>query len=261
MSDDLGEVRTRVENHVLVIEIDRQTKRNALTPDLIRSYAEALTRLENDELLWVGVVTFAGDHACAGLDLPKFRGAFTSGSRSAPNGLVDPFQLRDRVTKPVIMAVQGVVYTAGLELMLASDIVVAADSARLCQLEPKRGLAPYGGGIIRFIDRTGWGNAMYHLMRADVIDAQTALRLGFVQEVVPHGRQVERAIELGHELTRCSPRALRWIKKNARTYVRDGEQAAIDMIPEMMRETANSEDAAEGLRAFVERRDAVFTGK
>jgi enoyl-CoA hydratase/carnithine racemase len=217
--------------------------------------------LENDDALWVGLVTFAGEHTTAGLDLPLFREAFTSGRPSHQDGRIDPFGLRTRTTKPVVMAVQGAIYTVGIELMLAADIVIAADSCRLCQMEPKRGLAVLGGANYRYIDRAGWGNAMYHLLRADTFDAQAAYRLGFFQEVVPHGIQRERAFEVAREVAANAPIALRWMKRNSLTYVLDGERAAIDEIPEMMRATAGSEDAAEGVRAFLEKRPAVFAGR
>ena len=260
MSDE-GEVRIRKDGRLLVIEVDRERKRNALTPELLKSLAEALTQLDDDPEAWVGVVTFAGNHMTAGLDLPRFAGRFAKGESTADPALVDPFGLGRRSTKPVVIAVQGAVYTIGIELMLAADIVIAADSAQFCQLEPKRGLAVFGGANLRYIDRAGWGNAMYHLLRADTFDAATAYRIGFVQEVVPHGTQAERAIAVGHEVAQCAPRALAWIKKNSLTYVQEGEAAAIAMIPEMMRDTAGSPDAAEGLRAFFEKRDPVFTGQ
>lgn len=255
-----GEVRTIVHGRVLEIEFDRRAKRNAFTPELMTDLAKALTRLEEDDELWVGLVRFAGEHMTAGLDLPRFVGRFAGGERSIEDGLVDPFGLGRRSTKPVVMAVQGAAYTVGIEIMLAADIVIAADSTRLCQLEPKRGLAVFGGGAHRYVERAGWGNAMYHLLRPDVFDAETAHRLGFVQEVVPHGTQGARAMEIAQEIALVAPKAVRWIKRNALAYLQEGEDAAIAMIPEMMRDTAGSQDAAEGVRAFIERRDPVFTG-
>jgi enoyl-CoA hydratase len=265
MADDgMGEVRTRVDGRVLAIEVDREAKRNAFTPQMMAQLSEALTRLDAEDALWVGVVTFAGDHTTAGLDLPLFRGGMlaggTSGDAADPNR-VDAFGLRKRCAKPVIFAVQGACYTVGIEMMLAADIVVAADSSRFCQLEPKRGLGVFGGAAFRYVERAGWGNAMYHLLRADVFDAQRALSLGFVQEVVPHGEQKARAMALAQEIATVAPVALRWIKRAALAYAEHGEQASIDLIPQMMRETAGSEDAAEGLRSFVERREPVFTGR
>ena len=79
-----------------------------------------------------------------------------------------------------------------------------------------------------------------------------------MQEVVPHGQQKERAFELAREVAAVAPLAARWIKRSALTYLLEGEKAAIDLIPEMMRETSGSEDAVEGMRAFIERREPIF---
>jgi enoyl-CoA hydratase len=261
MVDALGEVRPTAQGRVLVIEVDREAKRNAFTPKMFSELGEALTRLEEDDELWVGVVTYAGDHTTAGLDLPMFRNSMVAGGSSTDSSRVDPFAMKRRLTKPLVMAVQGACYTIGIEMLLAADIVVAAESCRFCQLEPKRGLGVFGGAAFRYVERAGWGNAMYHLLRADVFDARRALALGFVQEVVAHGEQKARALAIAAEVAANAPLALRWIKRAALAYVQEGEQASIDLVTEMMRATAGSEDAAEGLRSFLEKREPVFTGR
>src|SRR6185312_10983077 len=125
--------------------------------------------------------------------------------REQPSEPVDPFGLGRRLGKPLVTAVQGITFTIGIEIALAGDIVVAASDARFCQLEPKRGLAPLGGATVRYVQRAGWGNAMYHLLRADEFDAAEAYRIGLVQEVVEPGAQVDRAIELAREMLQCAP--------------------------------------------------------
>ena len=165
---------------------------------------------------WVGVITFAGPHTTAGLDLPRFAGAFASTEREAfAETGVDAFALRRRCRKPVVMAVQGITFTIGIEMLLAADIVVAADDCRFCQMEPKRGLAVFGGAHVRYVERAGWGNAMYHLLRADEFGAARALQLGFVQEVVPAGQQIERAQAIAAEICTLAPLAVQEIKRGA----------------------------------------------
>jgi enoyl-CoA hydratase/carnithine racemase len=138
---------------------------------------------------------------------------------------------------------------------------VAASDARFCQLEPKRGLAPLGGATVRYVQRAGWGNAMYHLLRADEFDAREAYRIGLVQEVVAPGEQVARAIAIGRELLQCSPAALTHTIANARLALDEHEPAAVAAIPAMAVAVQATEDFREGIASFVERRAARFTGR
>lgn len=261
MSDDNGKILTDVVGRVLKITIDRSDKMNAFTPEMMEGLSAALTRLDEDSELWVGVIVYAGKHATAGLDLPKFAGSMREGSSKYTDEGVDPFTMKRRCRKPVITAVQGICFTVGIEMMLGSDIVVAADDCRFCQMEPKRGIGVFGGAHARYVERAGWGNAMYHLLRADEFGSERALQLGMVQEVVPAGQQQDRAMELAQEIAENAPLAVQWIKRASTAWLLEGEQASFDMIPQMKKETANSADAKEGVQSFIERRKAVFTGK
>ena len=155
----IGTVRTAIDGHVLRIEVDNVAKKNAFTPDMMEKLSDALTAFDADDGLWVAVLCFAGEHTTAGLDMPKFFGP-TRERRDSPAGNIDPFALKRRTVKPVVAAVQGLCLTIGIEMMLAADIVVAADTARFCQMDSRRGIAPLGGAHFRFLTRTGWGNAM-----------------------------------------------------------------------------------------------------
>ena len=249
-----------VDDHILLITVDRTEKKNAFTPKISGELAAALTRLDEDPELFVGVLTFAGDHTTAGLEMPLFFGPDAELRPAAPD-VVDPFGLGRRLTKPLVTAVQGITFTIGIEISLAGDIVVAASDARFCQMEPKRGLAPLGGATVRYVQRAGWGNAMYHLLRADEFDAAEAYRVGLVQEVVEPGRQRERALELGRELLACAPPALVHTIANARLAFEEGEQAAMAAIPAMAAAVQATQDFKEGIASFVERRPAEFTGR
>ena len=261
MSDDNGTVTTERDGNVMVITVDRAAKRNSFTPEMFDALSAALGELDRDPDLWVGVLQFAGDHTTAGLDLPRFFGPGAE-ARGAPDpDRIDPFSMNRRCGKPVVVAVQGLVLTIGIEMMLGFDIVIAADDCRFRQLEPKRGLAVFGGAHVRYVERAGWGNAMYHLLRADEFDAERALRLGLVQEVVPAGAQRERARQVAGEICQCAPIAVREIKRAAGVYLEHGERAAFDEVPTMRERTVNSEDAREGMMSFMERRDAVFRGR
>ena len=261
MNDENGTVTTERDGHVLVMTVDREQKMNSFTPEMFDQLSGALGTLDRDADLWVGVLQFAGNHTSAGLDLPRFFGPGAD-ARGAPDpDAIDAFGMHRRCSKPVVVAVQGLVLTIAIEMMLGCDIVVAADNCRFRQLEPKRGLAVFGGAHVRYVERAGWGNAMYHLLRADEFDADRALRLGLVQEVVPAGEQRERARQLADEICQCAPIAVQEIKRAALVYLKQGEQAAFDEVPRMRERTLASEDAHEGMMSFVERRDAVFQGR
>lgn len=262
-----GEVRTEVvDDHILVVTVDRVEKKNAFTPKITAELEDALTRLDDDPDLFVGVLTFDGDHTTAGLEMPLFftdeaRAEAAERKRSQAAEPVDPFSLGRRLTKPRITAVQGITFTIGIEIALGGDIVIAASDLRMCQLEPKRGLAPLGGATVRYVQRAGWGNAMYHLLLADEFGADEAHRIGLVQEVVEPGAQRERAIELARQMLQCAPSALRHTIANARLALDENEPAAIAAIPAMSADVQATADFAEGIASFTERRAAKFTGR
>jgi enoyl-CoA hydratase len=254
------EIRMTIEDHIAIISVDNAGKKNAFTPEMMQQLSQRLTEFDDDDNLWVAVLDPAGEHTTAGLDMPKFFGP-TATAKPIPDDQVDPFGLGKRCRKPLISVVHGITYTIGIEQMLASDIVIAADTARFCQMESKRGIAPLGGAHYRYLTRTGWGNAMYHLFLCDEFSAEEAYRCGFVQEVHPYGRHRERAMEIARAICKVAPIGLRATKAAALTYIEHGEQAAIAAIPQIREEVFASQDFREGIRSFAERREARFTGR
>jgi enoyl-CoA hydratase/carnithine racemase len=254
------QIRTELYGRVLKIVVDNVRKKNAFVPEMMVALAEALTAFDRDDEQWVAVLCAAGEHTTAGLDMPKFFGP-TASRIEPPADALDPFALKRRTLKPVVAVVQGITYTIGIEMMLAADIAIAADTARFCQMESKRGIAPLAGAHFRFLTRTGWGNAMYHLMLCDEFDAQRALEIGLVQEVVPFGNHIDRGMEIAHLIARNAPLGLRAMKQAALRYIEAGERAAIAAISGVKEQVMDSEDAKEGIRSFVERREARFMGR
>jgi enoyl-CoA hydratase/carnithine racemase len=254
-----GEVTLKIDGHIAIITVENESKLNSYTPDMMRQLAQHLTTFDEDDSLWVAVLCSAGKHTTAGLDLPKFFGP--DAEEWEEPALVDPFALKRRVSKPIVAVVQGITFTIGIELMLAADMAVAADTAQFQQLEVARGIAPFGGAHFRYLTRTGWGNAMYHLLRADKFDAQRALEIGFVQEVVPFGRHIERGIELAREICANAPLGVRATKAAALKYLDQGESAAAAAVDDVKGAVFDSEDFLEGIQSFIERRKANFQGK
>lgn len=255
-----GVIRTEKIGHILKIIIDNPVKKNSFQPSMSEQLSQALTDLDRDDDLWVGVLCANGDHFTAGLDMPKYFGP-TATPPQIPEDHIDPFGLRNQCSKPLITAVKGICYTIGIEMMLAGDIVVAGDNTRFCQMESKRGIAPLGGAHFRYITRAGWGNAMYHLMLCDEFSAQEAYRIGLVQEIVKPEQVNERAMQLAKLINKNAPLGIQVMKQAGRKFIEQGERAAIAVIPEIRDRVMDSEDAKEGIRSFVERREANFKGK
>jgi len=257
-------VTTELRGHMLLMGLNRPAKRNAFNQVMLNALAEAFGRLQDDPQAWVGVLFAHGDNFTAGLDLAQVAGRIAEGKpRHDSETALDPWGLvgRER-SKPVVAATQGWCLTAGIELLLAADIRIAAANSRFSQMEVKRGLYPFGGATIRFPREAGWGNAMRWLLTGDEFDAAEALRIGLVQEVVEPGKQLERAIELAERIaTQAAPLGVRATLASARRAAAEGQQAAADRLVPEVAALFGSQDAAEGVRSFVERRPAQFTGQ
>ena len=260
-----GCIDTQVLDHVLLIGINRPAKRNGWTPRMFRELAEAYTRLDDDPALRVGVLHAMGDHFTAGLDLPSFSELMKRGEKTYPQGLVEPNDLGTpgyrRRTKPMVVAVKGICFTVGIELMLAADIVVAADDCRFSQLEVQRGIMATGGATLRMAERAGLGNALLHLLTGDQFDSAEALRLNFVQRVVPAGTELDEALRIADAIAQQAPLAVVATRLNALKAVEQGPLVAMAEFDAVQQRLANSEDAREGVASFKEKRVAVFKGR
>lgn len=254
-----------VRGSLLLIGINRPDKRNGFTPAMLEGLAQAYTRLDDDDSLRVGVLHAMGGHFTAGLDLPAFAPLMRAGAKAVPVGLVDPLDLGmdgyRRRTKPMVVAVKGITFTLGIELMLAADLVVAADDCRFSQLEVRRGIMATGGATVRMAERAGLGNALLHLLTGDEFTAAEALRLNFVQTVVPAGQELEEAIRLANRIAEQAPRAVIATRLNAIRAAEDGAAAAVREFLTTQQSLAASDDAAEGVSAFRDKRPPRFTGR
>src|SRR3954451_13603633 len=251
------------DGHELLMGLNRPDKRNAFNLAMIDQLAAAYHELEAHDDLRCGVLFAHGEHFTGGLDLAEVGPVVREGgiAFSTP-GRSDPWRKDGVWTTPVVAAVQGWVMTLAIELLLAADIRIAASDARFAQLEIRRGIYAFGGATIRLPRDAGWGNAMRWLLTGEEYDAAEAHRIGLVQEVTEPGKHVDRAVELAEGIaTRSAPLGVRTTLASAQRAIAEGHAAAAARLTEDMVALLRSEDGAEGMMSFVERRPAKFTGR
>lgn len=255
-------ITTEARGDLFLIGINRASKRNAFDWSMLQDLSAAFTAYERDPGLRCAVVFAHGDHFTAGLDLPDVAPHVAAGELRFFDGAIDPWAVTGPArSKPLVVAVQGRCLTLGIELILAADVVVAASNARFSQIEVKRGIFPFGGATIRFVQAAGWGNAMRYLLTGDEFDAAEAYRLGLVQEVVEPGGELERAMSIAQTIAAQAPLAVQATLASARTAVHQGFEAAASRLLPTVMALMQTEDAAEGFMSFVERRSAEFKGR
>lgn len=235
---------------VLVLRINRPAVRNAIDGATARAIAAAIDELDEREDLAVGVITGEGGNFCSGMDL---RG-FLSGDRSSIEGRGFAGLVQSPPRKPLIAAVEGYALAGGCEIALATDIIVAAESAKFGLPEPKRGLVPTGGGALKLHKQLPYHVAMELLLTGDWITAERAHHFGFVNHLVTDGTALEAAIQLAERIAGNAPLAVEAIKQ----IVIESADWSAEEADVRQREVANpvfrSADAKEGARAFTEKR-------
>ena len=259
----LDTVTLERDGHVLLIGLNRPDKRNAFDRAMLADLSRAYAVLESDTSVRAGVLFAHGDHLTAGLDLADVGPGIASGENPFPDGGRDPWRLDGAWTTPLVAVAHGWCMTLGIELLLAADIRIAAAGTRFTQLEVRRGIYPFGGATIRLPREAGWGNAMRWLLTGDEFDAAEAHRIGLVQEVADDAAAaLAAARDIAHTIAdRAAPLGVRATLASAHLARVEGEAAAIERLRPAVTELFASEDAAEGVQSFIERRDAHFAGR
>ncbi len=258
----MSRIATHVDGHVLQITLDRADKLNAFDLQMLRELAEAFTVYERDDALRCAVVCGEGKAFTAGLDLVEVGPAVAGGASLFPPETIDPLGLSGiarRRSKPVVIAVHGWCLTIGIELCLAADIRVAHPETRFGQIEVNRGIFPFGGATLRWPQQSGWGDAMRWLLTGDELGAEEALRIGLVQELAVEPRT--RAIELAQTIASRAPLGVQATLRSAWLCADEGPPHAAGELLAEARKSMDTDDAREGVKSFIERRDAKFSGR
>jgi len=255
-------ITTEARERVLLIGLNRPQKLNAFNSEMLRALGEAYTRYEEDEAVRCAVVFARGKAFTAGLDLAEVAPRVMAGEPLWPAQGIDPWGIEGRErSKPVVIAMQGRVYTLGIELALASDVRLCSDDATFAQIEIARGIFPFGGATFRAPAQLGWGNAMRFLLTAEPFGAAEALRIGLVQEVTSADALLDRAIAIATTIASQAPLGVCATIASARRAQREGPEAAAKALRAEVVRLMASDDAREGLASFIERRAGRFTGK
>lgn len=259
--DHQGKVSREVRDNIMLIGLDRATKRNAFDSYMIHDLSVALTEYEDGEDLRCAVIFAHGEHFTAGLDLVELQPKLASGVFHFNPNEINPWGTSSRKrTKPVIVAVQGYCYTAGIELMLNADLVIAQDNTQFAQMEVQRGILPFGGATIRFVQAAGWTKAMRYLLTGAPFSAQDALAMNLITEIsttVP----LDRALELAEHICRAAPLAVQATLASAQEATLQGAEVAFSNLQLHLNPLLHSQDAQEGVMAMLERRAPKFKGK
>jgi len=251
------EVLTETRDGVLVITINRPQAKNAVNAAVATGVAAALDELDRSDDLRVGVLTGAGGTFCAGMDLK----AFLTGESPVVEGRGLAGVTQQPPRKPLVAAVEGWALAGGFEIMLACDLVVAAETARLGVPEVKRGLVAGAGAALRLPERVPMPIALELLLTGDPIDAARAAALGLVNRVTPEGGALDGALALAATIAANGPLAVETTRQIARSARNWAEEEGWARQDELMAPVFMSEDAQEGARAFAEKRPPVWKGR
>jgi enoyl-CoA hydratase len=251
------------EDGIAVVTINRPDKFNALNEEVVADISAAMDELAEDAEVRAIVLTGAGDKAfVSGADIGLLQGLESPQAAADHSRRGQAMTLKiEHLPKPVIVALNGYALGGGLELAMACDIRIAADSAKLGQPEMNLGLSPGYGGTQRLPRLVGKGMAKLLLLTGDMIDAEEALRIGLVQRVVPGAELMTEAKALAHRLAEKSPLSMAACKRAVNMGLETDLERGLSIEAMEFGALSATEDYQEGTAAFLEKRKAVFKGR
>jgi enoyl-CoA hydratase len=261
-------VLVEADGPVLVVTLNRPEKRNATNAEVLCRLYDAWVRLDTDPTLRVGVLTGRGPTFCAGMDLAEI-GRLREGVadnewiirlRDEPQVIFGAWLKTFRPSKPVILAAEGYARAGGTEILQGTDIRVAGESAVFGVTEVQRGLFPMAGSAVRLRRQVGYAVAAEMLLTGEDISAQRAQQLGLINHVVPDGQALTHARGIAARIAANGPLAVAAILRTLRETDSLPEAEAFVIEGRLGMEVMTSNDAAEGPRAFLEKRPPEFTG-
>lgn len=257
---------------IAYLTFNRPERRNAFSPEVICRLADAWQDYAADDALRVAIITGAGDKAfSAGADLGRLT-PLMSGARQPEDEwdrrLLSNSKLGQIATlrgfplyKPIISAINGFCLAGGCELIQATDIRIAVESAIFALTEVKWSLMPFAGSMVRLPRQIGFSKAMEIMLIGDMFDAQEAHRIGLINYVVPPDQLMSKAEELARKIAANGPVAVRKIKETVLRALSVSLEEGFEIENENARLVLATEDAKEGPRAFVEKRKPRYTGR
>lgn len=259
MNDDNHILLERPGPYVLLIRISRPQKRNALSSAMVARIGAALAEAGEDDSVRVAVITGGETVFSAGADIAEMQATLGKSVNSPQR--VNAWRQIERFKKPLIGAVNGTAFGAGNELALLCDFIIAGENASFGQPEVKIGGIPGDGGTQRLPRKVGSTLAAYMIFSGEPIDANTALRAGYVVEVVPVQHTVTRAIEIAAVVASRAPLAV----QAAKHCIAEADQGTLAGGLAVERSEVwklqGTPDVAEGGRSFLEKRPPNFTGR